>query len=116
MEEIMEEKILKMKIYYFLFIYKKKKKNMESCLDILNLFLSMAKNEESKLDRLLNKFPEEHQVFKLYSEIKELDKDELIKLLEISKEKFVEFNKNDIDFNKLEDDKEVEELAKKIAE
>lgn len=114
--KIMEEKILEMTIYYVLSVYDNDKKNMESCNDILNLFVSMTKNEKSKLDRLLNKFPEEHPVSKLYSEIKELNNDEFIKLLENIKEKIVKFNKDEIELNEFEDDKEVKELAKKIIE
>lgn len=108
----MEEKIAKMVIYYVLSVYDDDKKNVESCIEIIKLFLAMIKNEETKLDRLLNVFPTEHPVYKLYKEIKGINNEELIVLFERCNEKFI--NYKNIVFNKINDDEEVEELTKKI--
>lgn len=108
----MEEKIIEMVIYYVLAVYEKK--DMESCIEIVNLIIEMTKNEETKADRLLNKFPENHPVSKLYSEMKKMNNDEFIKLLERCKEKFINYNGEEINFYKIENEEEVEELSRKI--
>lgn len=108
----MEEKIIEMVIYYVLAVYEKK--NMESCIEIINLIIEMTKNEETKADRLLNNFPANHPVSKLYSEMKKMNNDEFIKLLERCKEKLINYDREEIDFNKIENDKEVEEITKEI--
>lgn len=108
----MEEKIIKMVIYYVLAVYEKK--NMESCIEIINLIIAMVKNEETKADRLLNNFPIDHPVSKLYKEIKKTNKDEFIKSLKNCKEKFIDYKGDEVDFSKIENEKEVEELSKKI--
>lgn len=66
----MEEKIVKMVIYYVLSVYDDDKKNVESCIEIIKLFLAMIKNENTKLNRLINVFPVEHPVYRLYKDIK----------------------------------------------
>lgn len=108
----MEEKVVKMVVYYVLSVYDDDKKNMKSCIEIIKLFLAMLKNEETKLDRLLNVFPTEHPVYRLYKDIKAINSEELIVLLERCKEKFI--NYKDIDFNKINNDEEVEKLCNQI--
>ena len=74
----MEEKALKIVINYVLGIYKEDKKTIESCKEVNTLFINMVKNEETKLDRLLNSFPEVHPVASIYSEIR--DREDLLQL------------------------------------
>ena len=72
-------------------------------------FIKMIKNEETKADRLLNTFPQEHPVSKLYNELK--NQDDLLELLEYSKEIF---NSTKIDGNaikNIQDDEDVEKLS-----
>ena len=73
-------------LFYVLAIYDNNKKTFETCIEVINLLIEMVKNEETKADRLLNTFPQEHPVSKLYSVLKE--QDNLLELLEYSKEKF----------------------------
>lgn len=108
----MEEKIVKMVIYYVLSVYDDDKKNMESCIEIIKLFLAMIKNENTKLNRLINVFPVEHPVYRLYKDIKVINSEELIVLLKRCKEKFI--NYKNIDFNKINNDEEVEKLCNQI--
>lgn len=110
----MKEKTMKMIIYYVLSVYDNDKKNIESCKEITDLFMLMIKNEETKLDRLLNSFPIEHPVSKNYFEIKKLNAEEITNLLKYCKEKLNNYVEQNIDFNKMEDDDEVEELIKNI--
>ena len=110
----MEEKVIKMIIYYVLAVNDVENKNIEGCIKITKLIIAMVKNEETKADRLLNFFPKEHPVSKLYNEIKEIDNEELLNLLDNCKNKFLNYKEKNIGFNKIEDDKEVEELSKKI--
>ncbi|MDD6271955.1 MAG: hypothetical protein PUA90_00340 [bacterium] len=108
----MEEKILKMIINYVLGVYEDDKKSIESCIEVNTLFINMMKNEETKLDRLLDGFPKTHPVSVLYSEIR--DREDLLQLLEKSKEIF---EKTDVDnecLKSFEDDKDVEEMCKKL--
>ena len=111
----MEEKVVKMVIYYVLALNDDEKKNIVGCIEITKLLLAMVKNEETKADRLLNILPKEHPVSKLYAEIRELEKEELIAVLEKCKEKFSNYNAEDVFLDKIEDDIEVEELSKRIA-
>lgn len=110
----MEEKVIKMIIYYVLAVNDVENKNIDGCIKITKLIMAMVKNEETKADRLLNSFPKEHPVLKLYNEIKEIDNEEILKLLDNCKNKFLNYNEKNIDFNKIEDDKEVEELSREI--
>ena len=108
----MEEKILKMIINYVLGVYEDNKKSIESCIEVNTLFINMMKNEETKLDRLLDGFSKTHPVSVLYSEIR--DREDLLQLLEKSKEIF---EKTDVDnecLKSFEDDKDVEEMCKKL--
>ena len=43
-----------------------------------------------------------------------MNKDEFIKSLENCKEKFIDYKGDKVDFSKIENEKEVEELSKKI--
>lgn len=110
----MKEKTIKMIIFYVLSIYDDDKKTLNTCVEVTKLLIAMVKNEETKADRLLNAFPEEHPVSKLYSELKK--QDNLLELLEYSKERFEQTN---IDINiikNIQDDEDVEKLSKKIVE
>lgn len=107
----MEEKIIKMIINYVLGVYDDKK-SIESCIEVNTLFIDMLKNEETKLDRLLDSFPETHPVAIIYSEIR--DRKDLIQLLEKSKEIFEKTNVDNECLKSFEDDKDVEELCKKL--
>lgn len=111
----MEEKIIRMIIYYVLAVNDDKTKNIDGCLEVIKLIIAMVKNEETKADRLLNLFPEGHPVSKLYAEIKKIDNEKLLELLCNCKNKFLNYNKDKIDFTKIEDDEEVEELSKEIS-
>ena len=108
----MELKVIQMVIYYVLSTCDDEKKTKESCIDINKLLIAMVKNKETKADELLNLFPLGHPVSKIYLEIKD---NNLLELLEFSKEKFekAEFD-NEILIN-IEKESEVEELSKKIA-
>lgn len=108
----MEEKILKMIINYVLGVYEDDKKSIESCIEVNTLFINMMKNEETKLDRLLDDFPKTHPVSVLYSEIK--DREDLLQLLGESKEIFEKANVDNECLKSFEDDKDVEELCKKL--
>ena len=108
----MEEKVIKMVIYYILSIYDKK--DINSCIEITKLLIGMVKNEETKADRLLNTFPPEHPVSKLYSEIKKLTNEELIEVLEKSKDKFINYLNIEVLFDKIENEEDVNILTKKI--
>lgn len=103
----MEEKTIKMIIFYVLSIYDEDKKTIETCIEVTNLLIAMVKNEETKADRLLNTFPQEHPVSKLYNELK--SQNNLLDLLEYSKEKFVNTT---IDINAIRDIKDDEDVEK----
>lgn len=105
----MEEKTIKMILFYVLSIYDDNKKTFETCIEVTKLLIAMIKNEETKADRLLNTFPQEHPVSELYSELK--NQDNLLDLLEYSKEKF-ENTKIDINAIKnIQEDEDVENLS-----
>lgn len=109
----MEEKVIKMIIYYVLGVYEDDKKTIRSCVEVNKLLIAMIKNEETKADRLINSFPAQHPVSEIYRELR--NSDNLLELLEYSKEKF---EKSDIDndcLKNIEDDTEVEKLCKQIA-
>ena len=108
----MEEKVVRMIIYYVLSCYDEDKKTIESCIEVNKLLINMVKNEETKADRLINSFPTKHPVTKLYSELR--NNDNLLELLENSKEKFENIDINNKYLNNIEDDEEVEELSKKL--
>jgi len=108
----MEEKALKIVINYVLGIYEEDKKTIESCKEVNTLFINMVKNEETKLDRLLNSFPEVHPVASIYSEIR--DREDLLQLLEKSKEIFEKADVDNECLKSFEDDKDVEELCEKL--
>jgi len=108
----MEEKVLKMIINYVLGVYEDDKKTIESCLELNKLFIAVVKNEETKLDRLLNNFPGTHPVAIIYSEIR--DREDLLQLLEKSKEIFEKADVDNECLKSFEDDKDVEELCKKL--
>lgn len=108
----MEEKTIKMILYYVLAIYDDNKKTFETCIEVINLLIVMVKNEETKADRLLNTFPQEHPVTKLYSEIK--NQDNLLELLEHSKGKFENTKIDTNAVRNIQDDEDVEKISKKL--
>ncbi len=108
----MEEKVLKMIINYVLGVYDEDKKTISSCIEVNKLFINMIKNKATKLDRLLNSFPEFHPVSIIYSEIR--DREDLIQLFEKSKELFENTNIDNNCLKTFEDDKDVEELCNKL--
>lgn len=110
----MEEKIVKMVIYYVLAVYEDDEKNIEGCIKVAELFLMTVENEEDKLDYILKLFPEKHPVYTLYSEIKDISKEELITILKSCKEKFNNYKEKNIDLKEIKDEKELEELCKNI--
>lgn len=105
----MEEKTIKMILFYVLAIYDNNKKTFETCIEVINLLIEMVKNEETKADRLLNTFPQEHPVSKLYSVLKE--QDNLLELLEYSKEKFENTKLDTNAIRNIQDDEDVENLS-----
>ena len=109
----MEEKVIKMIIYYVLGVYDNSKKTIESCVEVNKLLIAMIKNEETKADRLINRFPNQHPVSKLYGELR--NNDNLLELLEYSKEKFEKTNIDNNCLMNINDDIEVENLSKEIA-
>lgn len=109
----MEEKVIKMIIYYVLSVYDNSKKTIESCVEVNKLLIAMIKNEETKADRLINRFPNKHPVSKLYGELR--NNDNLLELLEYSKEKFEKTNIDNNCLMNINDDIEVENLSKEIA-
>ncbi len=109
----MEEKVIKMIIYYVLGVYDDNKKTIESCIEVNKLLIAMVKNEETKADRLINSFPDQHPVSELYVELR--NNDNLLELLEHSKEKFERPGINNVCLINIKDDEEVENLSKKLA-
>ena len=105
----MKEKTLKMILFYVLAIYDENKKTFETCIEVINLLILMIKNEETKADRLLNTFPQEHPVSKLYNELK--NQDNLLELLEYSKEIFKSTKIDSNAIKNIKDDEDVEKLS-----
>lgn len=108
----MEEKTIKMIIYYVLGVYDIDKKTIKSCIEVNKLLIEMIKNEETKADRLINSFPAQHPVSKIYRELRSTNN--LLEVLVNSKEKF---EKSDIDndcLKNIEDDTDVEKLCNQI--
>lgn len=110
----MEEKAIKMIIYYVLGVYDTDKKTIKSCIEVNKLLITMIKNEETKADRLINSFPTQHPVSKIYKELR--NNDNLLELLEYSKEKFEKLNMDNDCLKNIEDDEDVEKLSNQIAE
>ena len=108
----MEEKVLKMIINYVLGVYEDDKKTIDSCIEVNTLFTNMMKNEETKLDRLLDVFPEIHPVSIIYSEIK--NRYDLLNLLENSKEILENADIDSECLKSFKDDQDIEEFCKKI--
>ena len=108
----MEEKVIELMIYYVLGVNDKDKQTIEECLTLNNLLLTVVKNDKPKVDSLLDSFPKTHPVAKIYSELR--DREDLLKLLEFSKEKFENSKVENDSLKKFEDDSEVEELARKL--
>lgn len=105
----MEEKTIKMIIFYVLSIYEDDKKTFETCIEVTKLLIAMVKNEETKADRLLNVFPEEHPVSKIYIELK--NQDNLLELLESSKARFENTKIDNSALRSINDDEDVEKLS-----
>lgn len=110
----MEKKVVKMIIYYVLSVYGDEENNMEGCIKITETFLEMLKNEETKLDGLLNLFPIAHPVSVLYSGIRETSTEELIAVLERCREKFINYKEKNVNLKEIKDAKELEELCEDI--
>ena len=108
----MEENVIKMIIYYVLGVYDDDKKTIKSCIEVNKLLIAMVKNEETKADRLLNIFPAQHPVSELYVELR--NNDNLLELLEHSKEMFEKSGLDNDCLRNIEDDIEVENLSKKF--
>ena len=107
----MEEKTVKMIIYYVLGVYDDDKKTIKSCIEVNKLLIAMVKNEETKADRLLDSLPAQHPASEIY---RELRNENLLELLEYSKERF---EKSDIDNDcliNIKDDAEVENLSREL--
>ena len=109
----MEEKAIKMIIYYVLGVYDNSKKTIESCIEVNKLLIAMVKNEETKADRLMNSFPAQHPVTEIYRELR--DNNNLLEVLENSKEKFEESDIDNDCLKNIEDDTDVEKLCNQIA-
>lgn len=109
----MEKKVIKMIIYYVLGVYDDDKKTIKSCIEVNKLIIAMIKNEETKADRLINSFPTRHPVSEIYRELRNIDN--LLELLEYSKEKFEKSNIDNDCLKNVEDDEDVEKLSNQIA-
>lgn len=109
----MEEKTIKMILFYVLAIYDDNNKTFETCIEVTKLLIAMVKNEKTKADRLLNTFPQEHPVSELYSEIK--NQDNLLELLEHSKEKFENTKIDTNAIRNIQEDEDVEKLSKELS-
>lgn len=108
----MEEKVIEMIIYYVLGVYDKDKKTIKSCIEVNKLLIAMIKNEETKADRLIKSFPSQHPVSQIYRELR--NNENLLELLEYSKEKFEKTNIDNDCLKNIEDDVEVEKLSKQL--
>ncbi len=108
----MQEKTIKMILFYVLSIYDDEKKTFETCSEVAKLLMAMVKNEETNADRLLNSFPQEHPVSKLYNELKK--QNNLLELLEYTKEKFDYTKINTNAIRNIQDDEDVEKLSKEL--
>ena len=108
----MEEKAIKMIIYYVLGVYDDDKKTIKSCLKVNELLIAMIKNEETKADRLINKFPDQHPVSKIYRELRNTNN--LLELLVNCKEKFEKTNIDNDCLKNIKDDSEIENLSKEL--
>ena len=76
------------------------------------LLIAVVKNDKPKADSLLDTFPKTHPVAKIYAELR--NREDLLKLLEISREKFENSKVDKECLKKFEDDSEVEELARQL--
>lgn len=110
----MEEKVIRMIIYYVLSVNDEENKTIEACLELNKLLLAMVKDRKDKADELLNLFPTGHPVSVLYSELREKSNEEIIKLLENSINKFTKTKLSGDSLKALQDDKEVENISKQI--
>lgn len=108
-EKVMEEKTIKMILFYVLAIYDDDKQTVQTCIEVIKLLIAMVKNEETKADELLNSFPQEHPVSKLYNELK--NQNNLLELLEYSKEKFKNTKIDTNAIRSIQDDEDVEKLS-----
>ena len=111
----MEEKLIRLIIYYVISVYDNDKKTKNSCNEIANLLLSMVKNEETKADRLLNTFPSNHPVSLIYLELRENSRETIIEGLEKAIELIDKYKFQENYLVNIEDDIEVEELSRKIS-
>ena len=110
----MEEKVIKMILYYVLAIYDEEKKTLDSCVEFNKLLIAMIQDDIENADKLLNKFPVEHPVYAIYQELKQKSKEEILTLLNYSNNKFINAKIKDDCLKCLEDDTEAEEIIKKI--
>ena len=108
----MEEKVIEMMIYYVLGVNNKDKQTIQECLALNKLLIAVVKNDKPKADSLLDTFPKTHPVAKIYAELR--NREDLLKLLEISREKFENSKVDKECLKKFEDDSEVEELARQL--
>ena len=109
----MEEKAIKMIMYYVLGVYDNDKKTIESCIEVNKLLIAMVKNEETKADKLINSFPAQHPVTEIYRELR--DTNNLLEVLENSKEKFEKSGIDNDILKNIEDDANVKKLCNQIA-
>lgn len=110
----MEEKTIRMFIYYVLAVCDNDKKTIESCIEENKLIIAIIKNQEQKkLDELIDLFPENHPVKQIYYEIK--NRDDLLYLLENSKLKFEQAKVENNSLMEIKNDEEALALSKKIS-
>lgn len=110
----MYKDIVKMMIYLVLSVKEKEEQNTKKCLEELEKWYYIMKNNGIKdLRNLVKIMPEIHPVNILFGEISKNDKDAIMENFEIAKMAFEKAEYKD--FSEFEEDKEVEELAEEIA-
>ena len=106
------KKVVKMIIYYVIACYEKQ--DIQQCRDAINLQYDMVSNggKEEYLDSMIYVLPEKHIVRCLYEEIGENGIEEMISAYKIAVDVFSKAD--EIDFNKIEEDEDVEMVVEKI--
>lgn len=106
------KEVVEMILYYVLASCEKQ--DLEQCKEVINLQYDMLTNggKDDFLDSLIDTFPKDHIVQEKYQEICKNGVDEAITAYDGAISAFSKADK--IDFSKLEDDEDVEKLAKEL--
>lgn len=106
------KKVVKMIIYYV--IAGCEKHDIEQCKEVINLQYDMLTNggKEEFLESLINIFPKDHDVQKLYEDISKNGIEEMISAYDGAISAFAKAT--NINFSNFKEDEEVEKLADKL--